>query len=272
MRLIINNDRSFYIFGFYCIILLRSGNLKKVIEEYNKLFWNFTKQYDIDNKNLLRKLIHTYQVADVCFSIATRFNLSEEDRNFCYLLGLLHDLGRFEQWKIYGTFNDVKSVDHGDLSANIIKNIPAEDMFISEDKKNVLIDAIRYHTKKYNGNNQEVVFYNSIINNADSYSNVTTCANGTKQIDIERDGYTKEIYDAFVKEELMRVYSPCTKLDRCLILTACIYYVKFDFLRKEIMDKNYINIVYETLSKCLNEEDKKIYKGLIDNLLINYIN
>ena len=209
--------------------------MKKVIEEYNKLFWNFAKQYNIDNTNLLRKLIHTYQVADVCFSIATRFNLSEEDRNFCYLLGLFHDLGRFEQWKIYETFNDVKSVDHGDLSADIISEIPASDMFISEDKKKILIEAIKYHTKKYNGDNQDVIFYNSIINNADSYSNVTTCANGTKQIEASEEGYTKEIYDAFVNRELMRFYSPNTKLDRCLILTACVYYVKFEFLRKEIM-------------------------------------
>ena len=245
--------------------------MKKVIEEYNKLFWNFAKQYNIDNTNLLRKLIHTYQVADVCFSIATRFNLSEEDRNFCYLLGLFHDLGRFEQWKIYETFNDVKSVDHGDLSADIISEIPASDMFISEDKKKILIEAIKYHTKKYNGDNQDVIFYNSIINNADSYSNVTTCANGTKQIESSEEGYTKEIYDAFVNRELMRFYSPNTKLDRCLILTACVYYVKFEFLRKEIIDKNYINIVYETLSKCLNEEDKKVYKALIDDLLVNYI-
>ena len=245
--------------------------MKKVIEEYNKLFWNFAKQYNIDNTNLLRKLIHTYQVADVCFSIATRFNLSEEDRNFCYLLGLFHDLGRFEQWKIYETFNDVKSVDHGDLSADIISEIPASDMFISEDKKKILIEAIKYHTKKYNGDNQDVIFYNSIINNADSYSNVTTCANGTKQIEASEEGYTKEIYDAFVNRELMRFYSPNTKLDRCLILTACVYYVKFEFLRKEIIDKNYINIVYETLSKCLNEEDKKVYKALIDDLLVNYI-
>ena len=80
-------------------------------------------KYDTDNSNILRKIIHSFAVADNCFAIACKFGLNENERNFSYLLGLFHDLGRFEQWKLYQTYNDQKSVDHGDLSYKIISQI-----------------------------------------------------------------------------------------------------------------------------------------------------
>ena len=33
---------------------------------------------------------------------------------------MLHDIGRFEQIKRYGTFNDSKSVDHGEFGADLL--------------------------------------------------------------------------------------------------------------------------------------------------------
>ena len=69
----------------------------------------------------------------------------------------------------------------------------------------------------------------------------------------------------------MRYFSSKTKLDRCLSLTACLYYVKFDFLRQEIVDKGYVNVIYETLSKYLNNAEKTIYKELIDDLMEKYL-
>ena len=102
--------------------------MKQVIQEYNVLFWNFVNKYDTNNTNILRKVIHSFQVADICFSIACQKGLDESKRNFCYLMGLFHDLGRFEQWKIYNTYDDNKSVDHGDLSACVLSSIENIDL------------------------------------------------------------------------------------------------------------------------------------------------
>jgi len=252
-------------------IISKGVKIKQVVQEYNVLFWNFVNKYDTKNTNILRKIVHSFQVADICFFIACKMELNEEERNFCYLMGLLHDLGRFEQWKNYKTFDDVISIDHGDLSASIIEKISTDELLIDKDKKELLIQSIKYHTKKYDGNDEKIIFYNSLLNNADSFANVTTCANGAQQVLQTKDGYTKEIYEGFINRDLMRKYSPKTKLDRCLSLTACIYYVKFDFLREEIINKKYINVIYETLSKYLNDEDKNVYKIAINEMMKNYI-
>lgn len=243
----------------------------QTIQEYNRKFWNFVMQYDTDNSNILRKIIHSFAVADNCFAIACTLGLNEKERNFSYLLGLFHDLGRFEQWKLYQTYNDKKSVDHGDLSSQFIDKMNAEDLFISERKKEILSLAIKYHTKPYNGDDEQVIFYNEIIKNADAYSNVITTANGAQQMTVEKDGVTKEILENFVNGKPLWCFSPNTKLDRSLMLTACCYYVKYDFLRKDILTKNYIDVMYNTFSKYLNKEDRELYAKSVEELKSKYL-
>jgi len=36
------------------------------------------------------------------------------------IIGLLHDYGRFIQWKKYKTFTDIDSIDHADLGVNLL--------------------------------------------------------------------------------------------------------------------------------------------------------
>ncbi len=89
---------------------------------------------------------------------------------------------------------------------------------------------------------------------------------------VEKDGYTQEFLNAFNNRKLLRVYSPKTKLDRCLILAASCYYIKNKQIRMDILESNYIDVIYETFSKYLNGTDKKVYKEVLENLKDNYLN
>ena len=236
------------------------------IQNYNQFFWNFVNQYDTSNSNILRKIIHSYSVAEKCYSIACVFGFNKEQRNFSYLVGLLHDIGRFEQWKLYQTYNDKKSVDHGDIGAEILEKYNAEDFNITPRQREVMIEAIKWHTKPYEKDDEEVRLYNEIIKNADAYSNVITTANGAQPMTMTADGVTKEILDDFMELKPLWIYSPNTKLDRALMLTACTYYVKYEHIRKEIIEKRYIDVIFETFSQYLNDQDKQIYKNAVEVL------
>ena len=242
--------------------------MKDFVQTINHQFYDFVSKYDITNDNIIRKIIHINTVADTCFLIACRMGLPEKDRDLAYLTGILHDIGRFEQWKLYKTFNDRQSVDHGDLSYELSKKFDLS-MLDEEDRENVRL-AVKYHTKPYPGSNERVKLFNRIIFCADAFANVLNTANGAQRMLSNEDGVTKEILDAFLEQRKLWIYSPKTKLDYALNSTALTYYVRLDFLKEQIMQSNLIDIIAEYLTQYLNDEDKRIYLDAVATLKNRY--
>lgn len=246
--------------------------MRQTIQNYNNTFWNLIKKYELNENNILRKVIHSFDVAKNCFSVACNKRLKENERNLCYLIGLLHDIGRFEQWTKFKTYDDNQSVDHGELSYDILNNLDCECLFnLNKDEVNILKESIRFHTKPYLGKNKKTIKFNDILKDSDAFSNVVSTANGMQQMIVEKNGYTIEILNAFKDRKLLNGFSPQTKLDRCLRLLACCYYIKDSYIRKLIIESNYIEVIFETFSKYLIKKDKKIFKEAINLLEKDYL-
>ena len=112
-------------------------------------FNEYVKDYDIHDVNISLKIAHTYRVADIAEKVAGSIGANKD---FSWFLGLFHDIGRFEQIKIYGTFIDRKSVDHAELGADIlfreglIRRFQISGIGI-DDWEKVTETAIRLHNK-----------------------------------------------------------------------------------------------------------------------------
>lgn len=91
-------------------------NRKNVINA----FAEYVRNYDPSDEKIKLKIDHTYRVAGLCQTIAESLGLSEPDVDIAWLLGMLHDIGRFEQIRRFGTFNDVQSVDHAEFGADLL--------------------------------------------------------------------------------------------------------------------------------------------------------
>ncbi|SFQ44298.1 HDIG domain-containing protein [Butyrivibrio proteoclasticus] len=83
-------------------------------------FASYTRNYDPEDTKIALKIAHTYRVAETCEKIARSIGLSDEDVEFAWLSGMLHDIGRFEQVKRYNTFIDSESVDHAEFGADLL--------------------------------------------------------------------------------------------------------------------------------------------------------
>lgn len=83
-------------------------------------FGKYVQGYHIEDEKIRLKVEHTYRVADFCEKIALSLGLSGEDVDLAWLIGLLHDIGRFEQLRNYGTFQDALSIDHAQYGAEIL--------------------------------------------------------------------------------------------------------------------------------------------------------
>lgn len=114
-------------------------------------FQAYTSQYDLSNGMIRHKVEHTLRVAGNCERITASLGMNDDDVTFAWFLGLLHDIGRFEQVRRFGTFVDSVSVDHAEFGADLlfheklIDSFPAESL--PEKDLRLLETAIRFHNK-----------------------------------------------------------------------------------------------------------------------------
>ena len=117
-------------------------NLEKSIEEFIK----YTEEYDLNNENIERKQKHSIRVMKISKKIAEKLNLTQEEIDIATLIGLLHDIARFEQYTKYHTFKDIDSIDHGDLGVEILNRDIRK--YIETDKYDEIIKlAVKNHNK-----------------------------------------------------------------------------------------------------------------------------
>ena len=67
-------------------------------------FEAYLDEYDRADDKIHLKIVHTYGVVDAAEDIARRMGLGEEDVQLAKVIGLLHDIGRFEQIKRFDSF------------------------------------------------------------------------------------------------------------------------------------------------------------------------
>lgn len=120
-------------------------------EQARDVFLRYAGQYDMNNTLIRHKVDHTLRVADLSGGYAEALGMHAADRDFAWFLGLLHDIGRFEQVRRYGTFVDSQSVDHAELSGDLLFRDGLIDAFpgdgLPEDWRPAAETAIRWHNK-----------------------------------------------------------------------------------------------------------------------------
>lgn len=102
----------------------------QVNEPARAAFMEYVSNYDMDDIMVSSKVSHTMRVAQFCRQIAESLNLTDSDVELAWMTGLLHDFGRFEQIKRFGTFIDSHSVDHAELGADLLFKEGEIDRFV----------------------------------------------------------------------------------------------------------------------------------------------
>ena len=107
-----------------------------------RVFNDYVENYDSSKEKIKLKIDHTYRVSELCEEIASSLGMTNEEINIAWLTGLLHDIGRFEQVKKYGTFNDSISVDHAKLGVENLFNQGKIRDFIEDTSEDELIKNV----------------------------------------------------------------------------------------------------------------------------------
>ena len=109
-------------------------------------FLEYTSRYNMEDPKIRLKVGHTLRVAGLCERIAESLDPDPGEKDLVWLIGLLHDIGRFEQVRIYHTFRDAESVDHAQFSADLLfRDGMIRDYIARGDQDRIIETAIRCH-------------------------------------------------------------------------------------------------------------------------------
>lgn len=190
-------------------------------ERVLEAFEEYTSHYDLQQEMIRLKAEHTYRVAGLCERIAQAQGLSQAETDIAWLTGMLHDVGRFEQQRVYGTFNDAMSIDHAQYGADILFREGKIRDYLTEAAEDELIEAVvRYHSayRIPEALSEKTALFCNILRDADKID--------IFKVNIEfplEEIYNvsrEELYSCAVTEEVMQCFEEGHAVLRALKRTA----------------------------------------------------
>lgn len=215
-----------------------------------RAFADYVRAYDPADPKVRLKIDHTYRVAALCEQIARSIPLSEEDTDLAWLAGLLHDVGRFEQLRRYGTFEDAKSIDHAACSEEVLfEQGHIRDYLDDASADPLLRTAVRWHSayRLPEGLDENTLRLCHILRDADKIDilrvnvetpleeiyNVTTEALRTSDV-------TPEVLDAFYGHHAVLRTLKRTPVDNVVGHASLVYELVFPESLREVSRQGYL--------------------------------
>jgi hypothetical protein len=230
--------------------------LKEWFTQYVSGF--YTGKYEHD-RNIRLKEDHTHRVCQNILLLCRSLNLSQADRFLAETISLFHDIGRFEQYRRYRTFNDLKSQNHAYLGLQIMArhrilsgiNIP---------ERRMLTLAIAYHnaaTLPENASERALLFM-KLIRDADKldiwkvvidyYQERLVNPNKAIELDLpDSSECSPKALDALYQGRFARIQDMRTLNDFKLLQISWAYDLNFNKSFQILSDRQYIERIAETL-------------------------
>ena len=247
------------------------------IKKAKKFFKEYIKNYDIENPKIALKIAHIERVSAIAKKTAESLNLSKEDIDLAELIGLLHDIGRFEQIKKYNTFVDSRSENHAKLGVDILFKQGLIRKFIENDKYDKIIElAIINHNKDKKDIDKKVskeeLLQIKLIRDSDKTDILYTLVVGDVKAIWETDNMslekiTDEIYNEFMKKNSITYKNRKTSADLLVGHFTYAFDFNFDYGLKIIYDNNYYEKLYNRFNfkdEITKERFKNIYEKVSD--------
>ena len=113
-------------------------------------FEKYISSYSLDQSYMRLKHDHSIRVMELMGKYAKKLGFNEDDIELAKLIGLIHDIGRFEQYKVFGSDVDHKTVDHADYSVVQLFDKGEIRLFTDREEWYPIIEfAVKNHNKRF---------------------------------------------------------------------------------------------------------------------------
>lgn len=229
--------------------------MKEVFDEY-------VKKYDFNIEKIKLKYNHSYRVMELSKKYSKLLGFSEYDIKLATLIGLLHDIGRFEQVKQFDTFDDSISFDHATYGNKVLfEDNLIEKFWPNKEDYEIIRFAIENHNKYSieKTDNERALMHAKLIRDTDKLDIVYLLGflkiYNTKATDEE---ISKEVLNSFYKHESILSKYKKNKNDKIVGHFAFVFDINNDICLEEL--KNNYKYYYEQVG---SNKFKDIYDEVI---------
>ena len=223
-------------------------------------FTEYTNKYLEYGDMIKLKINHTLRVVDLCERIAKSLNLTEEEIYISKIIGLLHDIGRFEQWKQYNTFRDQSSVDHADFGVEVLKKDNLIRKFIKDDSyDDIILKSIKYHNKLEMPKDLDpkTELFLKIIRDADKIDILKLYAVEEFKRELDDVEFSKEVYESLLNHKCISKRDLKSKSDRMALVLGFVFDTYFKESYRILKETKYFDIIIDIYKKKTNNEKLK---------------
>jgi len=252
------------------------------ITKSKEAFKSFLNAYeDKSDASFKLKVVHTYYVANSARNIAEKLKLSKEDIQLAELIGLLHDIGRFEELRITKKFNNVK-FDHASHGVKMLFEKGMIRDFIEDTQYDEIIRiAIDNHSRLAieDGLNERTLLHSKIIRDADKLDNYRVAKDESMEAmfptrvkrieDMEHATLSDKVFETIKNKRCVDIYDRVTPLDFWVFILAFTFDLNFNVTYKIVKDNNYIDILIDRFhyKDTITRERMEIIRDIINEFM-----
>jgi putative nucleotidyltransferase with HDIG domain len=233
-------------------------NIRRWFNQYVQAFKNGDR---ILERGIALKEKHSINVSTEIVSLGGKVGLTEKDLQLAETIGLLHDLGRFEQFASYRTFVDSRSVNHAKLGANILRKAGILEGYDAR-TQHLILRAVLYHNLPALPRREKnsILFFSKLLRDADKLDILRVVTEYYLREDFERDdvldsgypdtpGISGQVYRNLVQRRLVRIHHVKNLNDFKLFRLGWVYDINFTPTVERMVERGYLEMIRNTLPK-----------------------
>lgn len=217
-----------------------------------KQFKLYIHRFDEADPRVSLKALHSEKVASNAEIIAKGLGLSDSDVNLAWALGMLHDIGRFEQIARFHTFSDGKSMNHAAFGAKYLFSEGHIRDYIEDSPEDDLMEkAIALHSAYAlpSGLSERELLFCRLLRDADkadifrvyaAYAGHPEIIWNVAREKFESSRMTDEVYEMALAKKSIPTSIKKEPLDFYVGGLAMYFDVNFEVTRQLIRDQGYL--------------------------------
>lgn len=244
------------------------------IESAKQELIRHVKEMELENPRAPRKLDHIIRVAKISKELASSLGLTEEQIKLAELIGLLHDIGRFEQYRVFDkkissiVLDTQVKFNHGEAGVEILKKDNYIRKYVAQDTYDDLILTAVYEHNRYaltKGLSKEKELFCKIIKDADKldlmYEAIEIYWQEKEDIqEIETGRLSEKMLTDFYQHQLADNRNRISRTDQILRFASFVFDIHFPYSFKILAKKDYVSRMIDRFDYARKETKEEMQK------------